>query len=359
MADEASKNDARSANAKVLAVAGTCLLSLALLTFAACSQQGGPVSADDQPTAGETSTGQKEDADKNSSGKDNEGAKADKTEATDGKQDDEQEEKPSYDQAAADSLAADIAAAADASGMDTCVSVIDLTNGMAVSHHGDTQMASASMIKMLIAYSFLEQVQAGNQSLDATYTLKGSDLVGGTGVIAGYGAGAQLTYRDILMRMIDASDNTATNILIDAIGFDAINATAKELGLSQTVLNRKMMDYDAIAAGRENYTCADDLALLMHKAYDGTFVDKASSELVMQALRQQEDWGGVKNGLPEGVSFAHKTGALDSVRHDGGIVEGSHPFVLVVLCGGQGFYEQGALQAMAEVARVTYAGVVG
>ena len=358
MADEAPQNGARRANAKVAMVAAACVTALALLAFAACDNLGGSVPAGDeppatQPPATQTPVTDTEDASDEQDTGEAEGQQDVKPE------DAGEADEPAYDQAAADALAADIKAAADASGMSTCVSVIDLTNGMAVSHQGDTQLASASMIKMLIAYSFLEQVQAGNQSLDATYTLKGSDLVGGTGVIAGYGAGAQLSYRDILMRMIDTSDNTATNILIDAIGFDTINATAKELGLSQTVLNRKMMDYDAIAAGRENYTCANDLALLMRKAYEGTFVDDASSRLVMQALRQQEDWGGIRGGLPEGIAFAHKTGALDSVRHDGGIVEGDHPFVLVVLCGGQGFYEQGAHQAMANVARVVYADLVG
>ena len=248
--------------------------------------------------------------------------------------------------------------AVDNAPMTVHTSVIDLTDGTAASVGGDQQIASASMIKVLIAHTFLEQVKAGKVSLDDTYTLQASDLVGGTGTLSGLGAGASVPYRDIFMRMIDVSDNTGTNILIDTVGMDAVNATAKALGLKCTELNRRMMDYDAIAQGLENYTCADDLAKLFEMAYKGTFVDKESSELMMQALRQQTDRCGIINGLPEGSTFAHKTGTLATVRHDGGIVEGDHPFVIVVLCGGEGFWEAGAETSMAEVSQAAYGALV-
>ena len=251
--------------------------------------------------------------------------------------------------ALANQLRADVTAIAESSGMDMGISIIDLTDGTRAGYRAAQPMVSASMIKLIVAHTFLKQVEAGTFSLDATYTLKGSDLVGGAGVIAGYGAGAQISYRDILMRMIDNSDNTAANILIDAVGIDAVNADANALGLSQTRLNRKMMDYDAIAAGRENYTCALDVARLLRLAYKGKFVNADASSLVMQALRQQQDTEGIRAGLPAGITFAHKTGELDTVRHDGGIAEGSHPVVIVVLCGGSGFSYGGALNAMASV----------
>ena len=257
-------------------------------------------------------------------------------------------------------LNASIEGVAANTSMPIYVSVIDLPTGAVAGYQSDTRVMSASMIKMLIAHAFLEQVKAGAFSLDDTYTLKGSDIVGGTGTLCELGAGAEVTYREILMRMINVSDNTGTNILIDAVGMDAINEDAKRLKLKQTELNRHMMDYDAIAAGLDNYTCASDMAKLMRRVYKGTFVDADSSALVLEALRQQEDWCGIKNGLPEGTSFAHKTGTHTLVRHDGGIVEGDHPFVLVVLCGGDDtYYEQGALDAMANVASAVYADLIG
>lgn len=267
---------------------------------------------------------------------------------------DEAEKAAEVDPARVKAVQEAVQGAVDEAPMTLHVAVIDLTDGLSVSVNGDSQVRSASMIKMLVAHTFLEQVAAGKYSLDDTYTLQGSDLVGGSGTLIGLGAGAEVTYRDILFKMIDVSDNSGTNILIRAVGMDAISATAKKLELKCTELNRFMMDTDAIAKGIDNYTCADDLAKLFQMVYKGTFVDKDCSEVMMTALRQQEDRCGIINGLPEGTVFAHKTGELDTVRHDGGIVEGDHPFVIVVLCDGEGFSIPGAEASMADVSRVVY-----
>lgn len=297
--------------------------------------------------------------DEQTSEKKNDTKTEDKDESKPSDKKESEAEEPTVNPARVKALQSALQAAVDNAPMAVHATVIDLTDGVSANVSGDEKIASASMIKVLIAHTFLEQVKAGTYSLDDTYTLKASDIVGGTGTLAGFGAGAEVTYRDIFMRMIDVSDNTGTNILIDAVGMDAVNATAKKLGLKCTELNRRMMDYDAINQGIENYTCADDLAKLFTMAYDGTFVDKKSSELMMEALRQQTDRCGIINGLPEGTPFAHKTGTLATVRHDGGVVEGDHPFVIVVLCGGDGFYEAGAEASMADVSRAAYGALVG
>lgn len=251
-------------------------------------------------------------------------------------------------------LQEDVANVASSAGMQVGVTVLDLATGASASVHGGDAQVSASMIKLVVAAAYLEQVAAGTLDLDATYTLQQTDLVGGTGSLAYLGAGAVVSYRELLTKMLSASDNTAANVLIRTVGMEAVNAEAVRLGLSATRLNRLMMDEEAMASGVENYTSADDCALLLKMVYEGTLVSPEASALVLRALEQQEDAGGVLAGLPAGVPFAHKTGALTSCRHDGGIVEGSHPFVLVVLCGGEGFYEQGALDVMARIASVVH-----
>lgn len=261
--------------------------------------------------------------------------------------------------AALSQVSADIQALASASGMSVGVAAIDLMTGEYAGFQGFEKMASASMIKLLIAHTFLGQVKAGAYSLQDSYILQSSDIVGGTGTLAGLGAGASVTYGELVDKMISVSDNTAANVLIDACGMDEINADAAKLGLAATQLNRYMMDTTATAAGIENYTSADDIAVLLKMVWNGTFIDTDSSALVLAALEGQQDVGGILNGLPAGVVFAHKTGSLATVRHDGGIVEGERPYVLVVLCGGSGFNEQGALDVMAQIGAVTYSGIVG
>lgn len=252
----------------------------------------------------------------------------------------------------------DVAGIASTAGMQVGACVIDLQTGAVAGYQSDTAMVSASMIKLIVAAAFCEQVEAGVFGLDDYETLHDEDIVGGTGVLAGRGSGAQVTYRELIQKMLSVSDNTATNALIRNLGMDAVNAEATNLGLTGTKLNRFMMDEVAIANGIENYTSAQDVARLLEMVYRRTLVSPDASELILQALEQQEDWGGVLNGLPEGVPFAHKTGSLSNARHDGGIVLGERPFVLVVLCGGEGFYEQGAHDVMARLASAVYEDII-
>lgn len=263
--------------------------------------------------------------------------------------------KATTDDEAKELIVNDLQIIAQSSGMSIGVACIDLGTGAYIDHQGSEPFVSASMIKLLVAYAFLEQVEKGSYTLDDYYTLQQSDIVGGTGSLRLLGAGAQVSYGEILNKMISASDNTGTNILIDAVGMDTINETAIRLELPATKMNRYMMDSTAIANGIENYTSAHDVAVLLEKVYNGTFVNTEASKIMLQALEAQEDVGGIIYGLPQDVVFAHKTGTLSTVRHDGGIAEGDKPFILVVLCGEPGYYEQGALSAMSQIASSIYA----
>ena len=78
------------------------------------------------------------------------------------------------------------------------------------------------------------------------------------------------------------------------------------------------------------------------------------SALMQEALEAQVDNDCISKGLPEGTVFAHKTGSLGTVRHDGGIVEGDKPYVIVALCGGDGFSEQGAMETMRQIGEASY-----
>lgn len=254
----------------------------------------------------------------------------------------------------ADKWTEDITRLADASGVQTCVSAIDLSSGTTVAYHDDEKMLSASMIKLIIAETFLHQVDEGKHALDETYVLKPGDIVGGTGSLGGRGAGAKVSCRELVQLMIAESDNVATNALIDLCGMDAVNKEAKRLKLKRTELGRHMMDTAAAEQGHDNYTCADDLATLLKMVYDQTFVSPKLSTFMLECLEAQTDNDAISRGLPTGTLFAHKTGTLANARHDGGIVEGKKPYVLVVLCGGRGFSEDQANQLMADIGKATY-----
>lgn len=207
----------------------------------------------------------------------------------------------------------------------TCASA---DGSWSVDVNGDKPFVSASIIKLAILGTLLDQAQSGVLSLDGTVTVSPSDIVGGTGVIQASGAGESYTYRQLAAYMIQDSDNVATNLIIDAVGMPAVNEYASEIGLTQTMLNRRMMDF---AAGEENYMSANDVARMLQLIYQGKLVSSDMSEFTLDLLKGQHDDAGLLKGLPVGSVFAHKTGTLDGVFNDGGITLAPNPYVMVVL----------------------------
>jgi hypothetical protein len=66
---------------------------------------------------------------------------------------------------------------------------------------------------------------------------------------------ASVTLGDCALLALAFSDNAATNVLLDRLGFDAVNEEAARLGCERTEVRRPMM-----GDGPENVTCARDLA---------------------------------------------------------------------------------------------------
>lgn len=202
--------------------------------------------------------------------------------------------------------------------------------------NADQQMQSASMIKLPILAEYLRQRDAGTISGDATYTLRGTDIVGGTGSLQSAGAGTAVTYDRLAELMICQSDNVGANVLIDTLGMHAVNAEAKRLGLTQTSLERRMMDTAAQAQGLENRTSARDLSTVLVAIGKGELVSESASADARTWLEEQSDRSCIPAGIPAGVTVGNKTGSVDAARHDGALVLGQTPYVLVVMTDGMG-----------------------
>ncbi len=252
-------------------------------------------------------------------------------------------------------LESDFASIANSTGMDVSISFVDLTDPRnSCGFNSTNPQRSASTIKLAVLYELLRQASEGLVSLDETYVLTSADIVGGTGVLQGYGAGSAHTFRELAELMINQSDNTATNVIIDRVGMGNVNATAAALGLSSVQLDRRMMDTAALAAGIDNYLSAQDATTLLKMIDDGTFVNQQMSDFALSALRSQSDYQGILGGLPAGTTFAHKTGTLSNAQNDCGIVLGEHPYALAAFCqaGPSGYFSQAeAFNVMARVAQ--------
>ena len=190
---------------------------------------------------------------------------------------------------------------------------------------------SASMIKVFIMAYAMEMAKEDKISLDNVITLKSSDKVGGAGIIAGWKNGTEISIRDLVKLMITESDNTATNILIRYFGMENINTYISLNGYNETMLRREMMDFAAVSAGKENYTSVNDLGMFFSRLANHSCVGQDYDDLMIDILLQQTDTEVFPAVVPN-VKIAHKTGELDNLYDDGGIVfkEGT-PFVIVIM----------------------------
>ena len=212
------------------------------------------------------------------------------------------------------------------------VAILDLTTGQKYLLHADEVFPTASSIKIAILAELYRQAQQGKLKLRDLYTLQSSDIVGGSGIAGALTPGVtRLTLRDVAALMISVSDNSATNIIIDRVGMENVNALLDSLGLKHMRLRRKMMDVNAAAEGRENLATPREMAMLLEDLYRGKVLNKQMTDDFFELLSVHKE-SYIPRELPEDLRVANKPGELEGVRNDSGIVfTGKRPFIISVM----------------------------
>ena len=219
----------------------------------------------------------------------------------------------------------------------------DLVGGSRLAAHDDVQLPACSTIKVLLAAAFWRAVERGELSEAEPYTFQPWSSVGGGGVLRGFRHTAKLALADYAHLMLAVSDNDAANIVAGFVGCDRVNDLAAELGLRQTAMRRLMMDADAVAAGRDNYTSAADLATLLEELATGETLGPAVAGPVWASLERQEHLDGIARYLPATASYAGKCGddsPADRYAHDCALIgEGDRRVVMAIMTDGAGGFE--------------------
>ena len=202
------------------------------------------------------------------------------------------------------------------------VAVRNIENAADFALNDDVVMSAASVIKVPILVEALRQVRDGTPALNAEFVIEGENRTRGAGVLRYLHSGIKVTFEDLLTLMIIVSDNAATNLVIDLVGMDRVNATMSEMGYPNTLLRRKMMDWEAIEQGRDNVTTAREMADLLARIAKRECLGGEWDEFVLRALSRQQDTRKLGLFLPEDVELANKTGGREGIEHDCGIVTG-------------------------------------
>ncbi len=221
------------------------------------------------------------------------------------------------------------------------VAILDLTSGQMLTHHADSVFPQASSIKIAVLAELYRQEQqareaarstSGKARLNDLYTVNAADLVPDSDIMGGFTPGVtKTTNRDLATMMVAVSDNSATNVLIDRVGIENVNAMLDGLGLHQTRLRRKMMDLKAASDGRENVSTPREMMLLLDILYRGKLLGPELTKDFFAVLSTHKD-DYISRAMPDEVRTATKPGALEGVRNSSGIVYASHrPFVICVM----------------------------
>jgi beta-lactamase class A len=202
----------------------------------------------------------------------------------------------------------------------------------------DTPVQTASVIKLAILYEALEQVSSGRAHFDDKIALTKADQVPGYGVLLFFDAPLSLTLKDVLTMMIVMSDNSATNLVIDHLGLENIDARIAKLGLKDTYLYKKIFtpapagvvmpaDQKKFGLGK---TTAREMAMVMTKIARCELAEPGSRtqaddaklcEVALKMLHAQFYRSAIPrylDGMPGATSdsIANKTGSLNAVRND-------------------------------------------
>ena len=224
-----------------------------------------------------------------------------------------------------------------------CVYADDL-RGHVVERGADEPFESASTIKIFVLGCLYDQAEQGKASLDEVLTYEDRHFVDGSGMIRSLGPGAKLRAGDVATLMIICSDNIATNMLIDYLGLDTINAFIRSIGCSATTLHRRLAS-DNWSQPLGTITPRDMghfFALLAR----GELVSPAACQAMRTILRQHHYNTMLAGNLPpyytdaeesgadpDLIYTASKSGSMDACRNDGGLVHTPYgDYVVVLMC---------------------------
>lgn len=231
--------------------------------------------------------------------------------------------------------------------------------GVSVKHFGTSESAdlngnrlfpAASVFKVPVLVEFYRQVEQGVLSLDQQVVLTERDKVPGSGVLKELSEGLSVSLRDLVSLMMMVSDNTATDLVVDRVGFDNVNKTLDELGFHRTRVVRYCREilfdlvgvndlpmeemtlslFDELNEAREyggswslsvednDVTTPNEMTQLLELIVNGEAAGSESCEEILAIMRKcQTGQYRIPKYLPSReVVFQRKTGSLPGIRND-------------------------------------------
>ena len=203
----------------------------------------------------------------------------------------------------------------------------NLDTGASFGINEDSRVRTASTIKIAILVEAFARVAEGKASWADEVVLTNAKKVGGSGILQELSDGLRLRLRDAVTLMMIVSDNTATNLALDVLTTDAVNARMDSLGLKQTRVLRKVFGGGASRIAEDpafkpfglGVTTPREMVTLLEKLERGEVVSRDASKEMLALMKREQIHEGIGRTL-NGVEMATKLGALDALRSNVGII---------------------------------------
>jgi beta-lactamase class A len=228
----------------------------------------------------------------------------------------------------------------------------DLRTGRTLGRRSDESFPTASLIKVAILVEVERQVLAGALSMGQELALRDEDRVGGSSLLRHMTSGSRLPLRDWALLMMQVSDNTATNVLIDLVGRERVNATMERQGFPAIRLNNKI-DFERLWHNPDDLGVGTPRAFaeLMAAILDHRLLSPEACRDMLRLMdgvgagerlarylpynpyaQQQRDRGLTPSETGPLVRFAGKTGSLTGVRTHAGVLWSDEVPLRLALC---------------------------
>jgi beta-lactamase class A len=203
----------------------------------------------------------------------------------------------------------------------------NLDTGQTYALNPDERVRTASTIKIAVMVEAFARVAEGRGKWTDEVVLTKEKKYGGSGILYELSEGLRLTFRDAVNLMMLVSDNTATNLVLDVVTTDAVNARMESLGFDQIKIMRKVGSGGESKAGKDpdnkkfglGSATPRQMVLLLEKIERGEVISAAVSKEMINLMKREQGRYAIGRSLWN-VPLASKYGALDKLRSSIGII---------------------------------------
>ncbi len=203
----------------------------------------------------------------------------------------------------------------------------NLDTGETYALNADDRVRTASTIKIAVMVEAFARVAEGKAKWTDDLVLTKEKKVSGSGILSEMSDGLHLALRDGVNLMMLLSDNTATNLVLDVLTTDAVNARIESLGLKNIKILRKVGSGGDSIAGKDTankrfglgFATPREMVMLMEKLERGEIISPAASKEMIELMKREQAHYAIGRSMPD-LPMASKYGALDRLRSAVGII---------------------------------------